>query len=702
MADKSVMPSGATSAEVRAREFTKVRRGYDPDEVRAYLTTLAAELGRLQDEANRASSAVTVTEPAPHTLDRKELTAHLGEAAARILDAAQEAADDTKSKAEANVARLLREARDEASAIRATAAEERTALAEEAERQASAARAEAVAERERAHEAVESELARAKEQGRAMIAEARAIRERLLAEMNDRRRESRLQVEQLRAAGDHLRQLYMGLRDQVDQQLRQLELAPGGAQAAADRVAATTVPEPWPERDVLAAETGHDHTAAGDPEPVAESMAEPAADVVATDVADPDAEPDAVPDAVPDAETDALPDAVPEAEPDAVPDAEPASGDRRTTSGDDPATGQRLADDPGAGPGATVADVVRLDAARPASGASEPVSPPSAAVPPVDEVRRRRQERSRTIQPRRPRPSPVRPPSSVPSPVAAPGADDAVDRLFARLRAQRDEPEAGEAADAATTTRSQSDPAASGAPTDEPAARKRTSGVRTRVTASQAVSADELGAELLNRRAQATERVAPDTARALKRAVNDWQNELLARLRSARGATTVDEVVGEGPASRLAAVLQPSLGPALEAGYAGAERPTGADRLLGDAVGRVAADLAGSLRTKITAEPVDLESLGERSRAVVREWRQTKAAPAAVDAVRLAFGYGVLAAQPDANLVRWLCPPEGCRSADCQDNSLADPVPAGEPFPTGDVVAPACPGCSCLVVPVAS
>ncbi len=46
-----------------------------------------------------------------------------------------------------------------------------------------------------------------------------------------------------------------------------------------------------------------------------------------------------------------------------------------------------------------------------------------------------------------------------------------------------------------------------------------------------------------------------------------------------------------------------------------------------------------------------------------------------------------------------LIPEEGCCSAECLDNSLAADVVAGEPFPTGDVMAPARPGCRGLVAP---
>jgi hypothetical protein len=94
--------------------------------------------------------------------------------------------------------------------------------------------------------------------------------------------------------------------------------------------------------------------------------------------------------------------------------------------------------------------------------------------------------------------------------------------------------------------------------------------------------------------------------------------------------------------------------------------------------------------------------MADRLRAVVREWRQSRAEAVAVDAVRLAFGHGVLAANAKSGTkVRWVCL-NTSHSPDCEHNSHAEPVPAGAPFPTGARVAPACAGCDCLVVPVAS
>jgi hypothetical protein len=263
-------------------------------------------------------------------------------------------------------------------------------------------------------------------------------------------------------------------------------------------------------------------------------------------------------------------------------------------------------------------------------------------------------------------------------------AGDAVDRLFAKLRSERAAPPAA-AAD-------EPDPSVQ-EPTASPSVR------RTTAPAGRPV-ADEIAARLLARRAETVERTSPTVARALKRAANDWLNQLLDGLRGTSGQVDPAAVVGGEPPRAMVEALGVTLAPAAESGAEDAEVDTAA--VVGDVVAAIGADIARSLRSRVGDEPADADAMADRLRAVVREWRQSRADPVAVDAVRLAFGHGVLAANAKAGTkVRWVCL-NTSHSPDCEHNSHADPVPAGAPFPTGARVAPACAGCDCLVVPVAS
>ena len=107
-----------------------------------------------------------------------------------ILQAAREGSAAIRTKAEDGAARLLREAGEESQRVR-----------EEAELEASRKRTDALAD-------AEAELTMAKQQGREMVEEARAYRERVLSELSRRRDLARQQLEQLVHGRDRLLQAF--------------------------------------------------------------------------------------------------------------------------------------------------------------------------------------------------------------------------------------------------------------------------------------------------------------------------------------------------------------------------------------------------------------------------------------------------------------------------------------------------------------
>ena len=136
MAD-SKRPAPAAST-VGRRTFSTAFRGYDQEEVKAYLEALAYEFRDLRDriaelegelEAEKGKAA-----PEAPKLDIATLTTALGEETARVLRTAQEAADDVRTRAEEGAARTLREAHEEAARVRTSAESvlaERTTEAEQ-------------------------------------------------------------------------------------------------------------------------------------------------------------------------------------------------------------------------------------------------------------------------------------------------------------------------------------------------------------------------------------------------------------------------------------------------------------------------------------------------------------------------------------------------------------------------------------------
>ena len=186
-------PDPSSPDAVASAGFSTSRRGYDQNEVRDLLRMVAAEMARLQERERflerELRTAQRSTNPAI-ALDDEVVTKMLGEEAARILQTAREAASQIKIRSEDAAARVLREATDEAQRLR-----------EEAEVEAARRRQDASAD-------AESELVMAKQQGREMVNEARAYRERVLSELARRRELARQQIEQLMHGRDRLLQAF--------------------------------------------------------------------------------------------------------------------------------------------------------------------------------------------------------------------------------------------------------------------------------------------------------------------------------------------------------------------------------------------------------------------------------------------------------------------------------------------------------------
>jgi DivIVA domain-containing protein len=187
-------PDPSSAASVSSAQFPTARRGFDQAEVRDFLRMVAAELARLQERERflerelRTSQNKGASENV--TMDDDTATRLLGEEAARVLQTAREAATQIRTRAEDGSARLLREATDEAQRLR-----------EEAEIESARRRQDASAD-------AESEIQMAKQQGRDMVNEARAYRERVLSELARRRELARQQIEQLIHGRDRLLQAF--------------------------------------------------------------------------------------------------------------------------------------------------------------------------------------------------------------------------------------------------------------------------------------------------------------------------------------------------------------------------------------------------------------------------------------------------------------------------------------------------------------
>src|SRR4051812_49964294 len=95
--------SGPDPDEIAGHSFTRSRKGYEADEVRAYLVALASQVREERRlNADQARRLVELERRAtdPRDLDEDQVTQLLGEETARVLDTARKAANEIRSKAD--------------------------------------------------------------------------------------------------------------------------------------------------------------------------------------------------------------------------------------------------------------------------------------------------------------------------------------------------------------------------------------------------------------------------------------------------------------------------------------------------------------------------------------------------------------------------------------------------------------------------
>lgn len=171
------MPLLPSAEQISRREFATVRRGYDPQQVRAYLTSIATQVGTLERELS-------------------QLRLEDGSAAARI----EERADPVKTPHDATpppgdpydalskrFASLIEMADQEAERILENARSEATRALDEATSEADRIRVDAQAHAEEA-----------RQEGTDLLERAKTESDRLLSGLADRRRGLVTQLEEMR------------------------------------------------------------------------------------------------------------------------------------------------------------------------------------------------------------------------------------------------------------------------------------------------------------------------------------------------------------------------------------------------------------------------------------------------------------------------------------------------------------------------
>jgi cell division septum initiation protein DivIVA len=267
-----------------------------------------------------------------------------------------------------------------------------------------------------------------------------------------------------------------------------------------------------------------------------------------------------------------------------------------------------------------------------------------------------------------------------------------VDQLFAKIRASR-EPSPGD-----------------GEPQDDtgPEATVETNPPAAPLVAVEPSSSDA-DAAALGRRAEVLAPVVTRLSRALKRTLQDDQNELLNAIRHASGSPDLETLLPEATQrERYALAASGPLADGWLVGRAWLEPEEPADAVSaatdrGREFGaQLAEELVGLLRHRLSESLSALAEIGDGASdaagAAYREWKGSRIEGSAGDFATRAFAAGAVVAG-EGVIVRWIVDDGGQPCPDCEDNALAGDQLAGDAFPTGQVHPPVHPGCRCLLVP---
>ena len=627
-------PDPSSPTAVAGATFPSSRRGFDQNEVRDFLRMVSAEISRQQEritflERELLNSQQAGTAPQVE-LNEETITELLGEETARIVQAAREAAGKIKVRSEETATRLVREATDEAARVR-----------EDAELEAARVRQDAASD-------AEAEVLMAKQQGRDMVNEARAYRERVLADVARRRELAREQIEDLMHGRDRIVQVFDRARIATEDVLRELDdvaeepsefvnLAPTTGPipiiVQADEIEAREAMRPAVSSAPAFVPYDQDEDIAVMAEEVVIDRTALIEEVVAIE------ESIAIEEKVVEEQTPIAPvvELVVEAP---VSNVVPLFARQETT--------------------VVVAD---LDEDLEEDDEDDVNDPPLVIV----------EQKAKAV---------------------VPPADD----IFAKLRRSGAESVAKEVA---TTQVKKVEPK------KKPAEKKIEPVVEEIIETSVEEAATATPFEL---RDEELAPVIAAMSRKLKRVLADEQNEVLDILRGKLPVKTLDAIVGPKTdhSARMLEALEASLKAAALAGAKSLSNASDKDlqKMVASqmaainefVIATVVAPLRERLSRSISQAAGDNAELTSLVRLVYREWKNQHVDTQIDNIAQTSFGRGAFAALTPGAKVCWKVDPNGPACADAEDNSLAGFVDAGEAFPTGHTHAPAHAGCRCALV----
>jgi DivIVA domain-containing protein len=642
-------PDPSSPTAVAGATFPSSRRGFDQNEVRDFLRMVSAEISRQQERITFLERELLNSQqaaPAPQIeLNEETITELLGEETARIVQAAREAASKIKVRSEETATRLVREATDEAARVR-----------EDAELEAARVRQDATSD-------AEAEILMAKQQGRDMVNEARAYRERVLADVARRRELAREQIEDLMHGRDRIVQVFDRARIATEDVLRELDdvaeepsefvnLAPTTGPipiiVQADEIEAREAMRPAVSSAPAFAPYDQDEDVAVMAEEVVIDRSALIEDVVVIEKT-----------------------VVEELVVEVVAEA-PAVIEAPVIEVETP-----------------IAPVVELVVETPVSNvvplfARQEVQAVDTDDEDLDDEDDVNDPPLVIVEPK--------------AKVVVPPADD----IFAKLRRSGADSVAKEVA---TTQVKKAEPKKkTPEKVTEPVVEKAVE------TAAEPVIEEIATPTPFELRDEALAPVIAAMSRRLKRVLADEQNEVLDILRGKLSVKTLDAIVGPKAdhSARMIEALEASLKGAALAGAKSLSDASDKEvqKMVSTqmaaineyVVATVVAPLRERLSRSISQASGDNAELTSLVRLVYREWKNTHVDTQVDNIAQTSFGRGAFAALTPGTKICWKVDPNGPACADAEDNSLAGFVGAGEAFPTGHTHAPAHAGCRCALV----
>ncbi|MGA1332673.1 MAG: DivIVA domain-containing protein [Ilumatobacteraceae bacterium] len=692
-------PDPSSPAAVASAQFTVTRRGYREEEVRDFLRQVSVELARLLErerflqnelQALQSRGAIDVA-----TVDEATITELLGAEAARVLSAAREAAQAMRDRAAESAEQIVREASREA-----------TRLLEESKIEASRRRSDVSSE-------AEQELELAKQQGREMVAEVRAYRERVLADLAKRTEEARRELERLVHERERLLSAFerarhaatdvVGDLEEFDEAIRETGIVPPLASPDAPPPprpigkSDTPIFDAKQYEDELGTATGTvgevvdevvDETSPTEPElhglQPTESLA---------------TESESSP--APSSELESAEYVEPEPTASASNESESKLSESNEARADEPPSQERMA------------PVVNIfDRQRRKNAGSEPSTTPQAASPLTPQSRAPEHpvfERVEAQPDARPDAnSDAQSEASIPT-----STPSRVDEIFERLRSSSTQRVATKTEnDLAERTSGESSTRTSEAETPQKSDSKPPRSKDD--TESKAVRPRPVDPSIFRRRDEVIDAVAEKMKRAAKRVIADDENAVLTHVGTKRSSLTLEAMLPnhhdhaqrfvDGMREELTSIAVDGARSLSDSRRADVLKSVTTGGVLESVTSFIVNDLIRPLHERIASaieqSSGDRDELLKRVRGEFAEWKSQRLETVVVDAAHLAYARGLFVGCEQSSHVCWAVDPNGPACADAEDNALAGRVRRGEAFPTGHDRPLAHAGCRCLVVPL--